>query len=143
MVQGKNRRSKNISLSNNTGSQIVGEFDGSSFTGTVVLSNTNSHSFNAEPNTGNESGVFRVYGDLAMQENLEAGWIINSGNEERGSLQIRSVFKTTPKKPKTNFGTISDGSSNTILIGERSFQIQRFFISRFSGNPDFDLSTSK
>ena len=109
----------------------------------MVLSNTNSHSFNAEPNTGNESGVFRVYGDLAMQENLEAGWIINSGNEERGSLQIRSVFKTTPKKPKTNFGTISDGSSNTILIGERSFQIQRFFISRFSGNPDFDLSTSK
>ena len=77
---------ENISLINSSGAQVTGKFEGSSFSGSVVLRNSSTHSFTASTNTGTETGVFRVYGDEATQEGIDAGWILNSSGEERGSI---------------------------------------------------------
>ena len=118
----------NVSLTNSSGAKITGQFSGSSFSGDVTLRNTISHAFKAAPNTGTETGVFRVHGDLAAQDEVEAGWILNSSGDERGSLKLNSLFQVTPKKPK--FGDISDGTSNTIMFNSKSFPIERFFLIR-------------
>ena len=55
----------NISLTNIEGVQISGKFNGNSFSGNVTLRNNNVHSFKAIPNTGTETDIFRVFGDLA------------------------------------------------------------------------------
>ncbi len=109
---------ENISLKNSYGTQVVGKFVEQSFTGSVILSNGSSHSFSAVPNTGNETGIFQVYGDLATQEGIVAGWILNASGEERGSFRWNSVFVATPVKPKTS----------TITFKSNSFSIQRFSI---------------
>ena len=111
----------NISLTNSNGALISGQFSGSSFAGNVTLRNMDTYSFKATPNTEIETGLFRVYGDLATKLEVSAGWILSSASEERGSFKIQSVFQATPKMPKIN-----DGTSNTILIGENSFQFGAF-----------------
>lgn len=121
---------ENISLSNAAGASVTGKFEGSSFTGNVVLRNSNTHSFTASKNTGTETGVFRVYGDEAAQEGIEAGWILSSSGDERGSFKFNSVFQATPKKPK--LATVTDGTSNTISFNSKSFTIGRFFLLRSS-----------
>ena len=107
---------QNFSLKNNYGSQVVGKFVERSFTGSLILSSGSSHSFTATPNSGNKTGIFQVYGDLAAQEGIVAGWILNSSGEERGSFRFNSVFVATPAKPKTS----------TITFKNNSFSIQRF-----------------
>ncbi len=107
---------EHVSLSNNYGNQVVADFDGNLFTGTVVLSDKSSHAFEAIPNTGNETGIFQVYGEQATQEGVVAGWILNAKNEERGSFRLNSVFQATPIKPKTS----------TISFKNNSFSIRRF-----------------
>jgi hypothetical protein len=111
--------SENFSLTNSYNAKVDVKFDGSFMKGNVVLSDNTSHSFTAKPNTGNETGIFQVYGDLATQEGIVAGWIVNTKSEERGSFRLNSVFQATPQKPKTN----------TILFKSNSFSIQRFFVS--------------
>ncbi|MCW8848878.1 MAG: hypothetical protein OQJ81_02785 [Melioribacteraceae bacterium] len=96
----------------------------------MVLRNSSTHSFTASPNTGAEMGVFRVYGDEAAQEGIDAGWIVNSSGEERGSFKLNSVFQSTPKKPK--IGGTNDGTSNTLLFNGKSFSFGRFFLQRSS-----------
>lgn len=110
---------ENFSLTNSSGAQVDANLVGSSFTGSLVLSNTNTHSFTATPNTGYEVGIFRVYGDLADQEGIVTGWILNASSEERGSFRLRSVFQATPAKPKT---------SSTFFFNQNSFPIQRYAI---------------
>lgn len=122
---------RNISLTNASGAQISGKFEGSNFTGSVLLSNANNHSFSAASNKGDQTGIFRVYGELAEQEGIVAGWILNATGEERGSFRLKSVFQTTPKKPKLK--PVSDGTSNTISFKNLSFPIRRF---SFSWHPD-------
>lgn len=107
---------ENFSLTNSSGAQVDGKFDGSFFKGSVFLSDNSNHSFTAGTNIGYETGIFQVYGDLATQEGIVAGWILNANNEERGSFRFNSVFQATPKKP----------NSNTILFKNNSFSIQRF-----------------
>ena len=114
---------RNISLTNSSGAKVDGKFSGSTFTGTVILSNSNNYSFSASPNTGSLTGIFRVYGELAEQEGIDAGWILNS-TDERGSFRWNAVFQTTPKKPKLK--PVSDGTSNTISFKNMSFPIRRF-----------------
>ena len=109
---------ENISFKNSYGSQVVAEFAERSFTGNVILSDGSAHSFTAEPNTGNETGIFQVYGDLAIQEGIVAGWILNEKSDERGSFRFNSVFQATPVKPKTT----------TISFKSKSFSIQRFSV---------------
>jgi len=110
---------ENISLKNSYGTQVIGKFVKPSFTGNVILSNGSTHSFTAVPNTGSETGIFQVYGDLASQEGIVAGWILNAKSEERGSFRFNSVFQSTPTKPK----------SSTITFQSKSFSIQRYSIS--------------
>jgi hypothetical protein len=110
---------EDISLTNSNGAQVVGKFIGGSFTGSVLFSDASTHSFTATPNTGTETGIFRVYGDLATQEGIVAGWILNAMSQERGSFRFNSVFQSTPQKPKT---------SNTFFFNNNAFPIQRFFI---------------
>lgn len=107
---------ENFTLKNGYDSQVVGKFDGSKFTGTVTLTDASTHTFSATPNTGNETGIFQVYGDLATQEGVVAGWILNANSEERGSFRLNSVFQATPAKPKTR----------TISFRNNSFSIQRY-----------------
>ena len=114
---------ENINLINGNGAQITGKFIGKTFTGTVILSDSSTHSFSATPNTGNETGIFQVYGDLAVQEGLVAGWILNTAEEERGSFRLNSEFVPTPEKPKTS----------TITYKSNNFSIQRF---SFKWHPD-------
>ena len=114
----------NFSLTNNDGANVAGKFEGSTFTGSVILSNSNIHSFSASPNSGNLTGIFRVYGELAAQEGIDAGWILNATDEERGSFRWNALFQTTPKKPKLK--PVSDGTSNTISFKNMSFPIRRF-----------------
>ncbi|MCB0747351.1 MAG: hypothetical protein KDC90_07790 [Ignavibacteriae bacterium] len=125
---------ENISLTNGDGAQVSGKYEGNSFTGSVVLRNSSTHPFTASTNTGTETGVFRVYGDEAAKEGIDAGWILNSSGEERGSFKINSVFQTTPKKPKIK--NVNDGTSNTLLFNNKSFSIERFFLIR-SGSFSF------
>jgi hypothetical protein len=120
---------ENISLTNTDGAQVSGKFEGSSFSGSVVLRNSNTHSFTASKNTGAETGVFRVYGDEATQEGIWAGWIVNSSGDERGSFKFNSVFQTTPKKPKFNFG---DGSVHFFTFNSKSFSFGRFLLQKSS-----------
>jgi hypothetical protein len=115
----------NISLTNSSGAKITGQFSERSFSGNVTLRNNNIQTFKASPNTGTETGVFRVHGELATQEEVDAGWILNSASEERGSFKSKSLFQATPKKPK-----IIDGTSNTLLFNGKSFSIERFFLIR-------------
>lgn len=116
-----------FSLANTDGAQISGKFDGSSFTGIVTFTNARTHSFTASPNSGSETkvGVFRVHGDTAIQDEVEAGWIVNAAGEERGSLRVKGK-----KKKPICFSCINDGSSNTLLIGEKSYPVLRWFLRR-------------
>lgn len=115
----------NISMANGSGAKITGQFSGSSFSGNVILRNTNSHSFKATPNTAEATGIYRVYGDQAIQDEVGAGWILNSSGDERGSFKFKSLFQPTPKKPI--FGGTTDGTSNTFLFNSKSYPIGYHF----------------
>jgi hypothetical protein len=108
---------ENFNLKNGYGSQVIGKFDGSIFSGSVILSDATTHLYTATPNAGSESGIFQIYGDLAAQEGVVAGWILNSKSEERGSFRLNTVFQVTPVKPKTS----------TISFKSNSFTIQRYY----------------
>lgn len=108
---------ENISLQNGNGAKVVGNFTANTFTGTVVLTDGTSHLYTATANIGNEAGVFQVFGDLAEQEGVIAGWILDTKNKERGSFRLNSVFQATPAKPSTN----------RFLFRNNSFPIRRFF----------------
>jgi hypothetical protein len=112
-----------IDLTNGAGAQISAKFSGNSFEGQVTLRNGKIYSLKATPNRTEGVGIFRVIGDEAKQDSVEAGWIVNSEGDQRGALLIRSIFQTTPV---LNFDDITDGSSNTILIGETRFSVFRF-----------------
>lgn len=108
---------ENISLQNSTGATVAGNFAASQFTGTVVLTDGSSHLFTAGANAGSNAGISQVYGDLAKQEGVYAGWIVDAENKERGSFRLNFVFQATPTRPSTN----------TFLFRNNSFPIRRFF----------------
>ncbi|MBN2009988.1 hypothetical protein JW960_11650 [candidate division KSB1 bacterium] len=114
-----------ISLTNNNGAQITGKFDASSFTGNVTFSDASVHSYTATPNTGRKTGIFRVYGDQAIQNELVAGWIVNAASEERGSVRVKGK-----KQSPTGIGGVLDGTSNTVAMFATSYPVFRFFLQR-------------
>ena len=116
-----------ISLTNSAGAQISGQYSGSSFAGNVTLRDSSTFSFTAIPNRGSETGIFRVYGDLAAQDEVVAGWIVNAANEERGSVRVQGK-----KKKPIRIGDIKDGTSNTVFVAEKSYPFFRFFLQRSS-----------
>jgi hypothetical protein len=113
----------NISLANDAGAQVTAKFEGNVLSGQVSLLSMDSHSFEATPSNAEGAGVFRVMGDEAAQDGLEAGWIQNSAGDERGSIFFNFKFQ---KKTGIKIRDIKDGTSNTLLFAEKSYPIFRF-----------------
>ena len=74
-----------ISLTNSKGVHISAKFKGNSFEGDVMLGSDSTHLFTATPNSVEDAGIYRVYGDQATQDEVEAGWILNSEGDDRGA----------------------------------------------------------
>lgn len=114
----------NITLINNDGAKIVTTFSGTSYKGEVTLTNGSTFAFTASPNTGNNTGIFRVYGDDAVQEEVEGGWIVNSIDQQRGAIRVGSKFT------RITLETLPDGTSNTVTVSGKSFPVERFYLRR-------------
>jgi len=119
-----------FSLTNAAGANIVAHFVENGINGEVTLSKGNTYSFTAAPNTGENSGIYQIYGDQAAQDNIKGGWIVNSAGEERGALLVGTTFK---KAPPIKFPT--DGTSNTLSV-------RRFIIApnNYIGTDGADIS---
>ncbi len=116
----------NIQLTNSEGAKISAKFEGRAFSGQVTLRNsTYSYPFTASPNTAEDAGIYIVSGQEAIDDEIGAGWILNSDGEERGTLKIKSVFQKTPALPIRD---IKDGTSNTIMINEKSYKIGILYV---------------
>lgn len=115
-----------IRLTNSEGAKISAKFEGRAFSGQVTLRNsTYPYLFTAGPNTAEDAGIYRVSGQEAIDDEIGAGWILNSDGEERGTLKIKSVFQKIPALPIRD---IKDGTSNTIMIGEKSYKIGVLYV---------------
>lgn len=112
---------KSVNLTNGAGANVSAQLKGEAFEGTITLSDDRTFSFTATPNRNQNSGIFRVYGKEAADAGIVAGWVLNADGEQRGSLRIRNSFRQTVR-----LGTISDGTSNTVVISERAFPVQTF-----------------
>ena len=117
-----------LSLTNGAGAKVSGTFTGDSFDGEVTLPNGNKHVFSATTNTGGVTGIFRIHGDEAFEDEVVGGWVVNSIGEDRGSVRVGS------KKLSVSFGTISDGTSNTLLIGQKSYPVGHWLLNRSVGS---------
>jgi hypothetical protein len=116
-----------ISLTTSKGIRISAKFKGNSFEGDVMLGSDSTHLFTATPNSAEHAGIYRVYGDEATRDEVEAGWILNSEGDDRGALIVRSTFRKAPR-----IGDITDGTSNTLVVAEKSYPVFRFFLQRSS-----------
>ena len=117
---------QNVTLANSAGAEITAQFKGDSFEGNVTLRDKRRLSFTAAPNKDKDAGIYRVYGEQAEQDEIVAGWILDSDGDERGSLRIRSIFS----KNNARFRDISDGTSKTVMIGQKSFPFRSFRLQR-------------
>jgi hypothetical protein len=106
-----------LNLKNGNGTQITAHFRENSFHGEVALSNGIKYSFLAMPSTEESSGMYRVMGEEAETNQVEAGWIVNSAGQEKGALRINFTFKQTLVLPQTN-----------AIINNTSYPVFRFLI---------------
>lgn len=102
-----------MNITNSSGSSFVANFEDNTYTGEIKFSNGDTHSFTAKPNNREDGGIYRVSGEVADQNEIEGGWIINDLGEERGAFRISNVFQN---RSGTRFGDISDGTSNTLSL---------------------------
>jgi hypothetical protein len=122
--RGELKDPKNVNLANGSGAEIIAQFNGKSFDGNVTLRNDNTFSFSAIPNTAEDAGIYRVYGTEAKQDEIEAGWILNSDGDERGSLRIGTSFRKNGPRIKD----VLSGTTNTALISGRSYPVWSFSV---------------
>jgi hypothetical protein len=116
----------NIHFINSEGAKISAKFESNAFSGQVTLRNsTTPYTFTAIPNVAADAGIYVVSGQEAIDDDIGAVWILNSEGEERGTLKIKSVFQKTPALPIRD---IKDGTSNTILINEKSYKIGALYV---------------
>ena len=108
-----------FTFANTKGSNISGKFEDNSYIGEVTLSTGNKHTFLAISGTQENSGIYRVMGEEADEDQVEAGWILNSTGMEKGSLLIGSVFQKTIVLPKTN-----------VIIKNKSYPVFHFLIKK-------------
>lgn len=125
---------EDFQLSNGSGATVQAGFSEKSFSGSVTLRNGTSRSFAASPNTGTLTGVFRVHGEVADKEGVEAGWILDSDGTERGAMIINGFFQDTPSlKQGSNFHQLDESDKHkdiSFLFRGKSFSVERFFIER-------------
>ena len=90
-------------LSNLAGAKISVAYIKKQMEGTVTLSNQTTYAFTAKPNTNILGGIYKAMGDEVKADSVQAGWILNSDAQERGSLKVRSVNQPVRALPKANF----------------------------------------
>ena len=125
----------NINLTNGANAQVSAQFNNDSYKGTVTLQDDRSLTFMAAPNLDKDSGIYRVYGEEAEKAEIVAGWILNSDGDQRGSLRIGNAFRKTVR-----IGNVSDGTSNTVVISERSFPVRSFRLQRSKADSVFIIA---
>ena len=111
-------------MTNSSGANISAKFEGISFTGEVTLRNDSTYSFISTTSNAEDFGIIGIVDDQAIQDEIEGGWILKSDGEERGAFTIRSVFRNPP--PRSPIKDIKDGTSNTILVGQKFYTIRLF-----------------
>ena len=117
-----------INFTNSNGTQVSAHLKDKSFKGEITLSNGTSHSFIATTSSSEYAGIYRIMGDAATHDKIDAGWIINSDEDQRGSLTINAVFQPIPP---LNIRDLKDGTSNTVLLTEnKSYPVFRFLIKK-------------
>ena len=118
--------SKEVSFSNAEGAKITASFIDKSFQGEVLLRDGRRFQFEAVVNSDIYGGIYRVLGNEAVQAEIEAGWIVKSEADQRGSVKFKTVTQPATMLSKSKLKDISDGTSNTIALGERSFSFFRY-----------------
>ena len=117
---------KEVSFTNTKGAKITASFINNSFEGEVSLRDGRKFLFKAEVNSEAYGGIYRVLGEDAVQAEIEAGWIVKSETDQRGSFKFRTVTQPTTTLSKSKLKDISDGTSNTLVMTERSFSVFRY-----------------
>jgi len=120
-----------INLVGITGAQISAQFTKDSFSGEVTLGSGTTHIFSATPNGTGDTGIFRVMGDQAATDEVDAGWIRNFDGEVKGAFRIHNAFRQTPALPNANFAV------NSKSYPVFQFQIRRPPIQPSGGAPPF------
>ena len=115
-----------ISFTNPQGAKITASLIGNSFKGEITLRDGRKLSFDAGVNRGIYGGVYKVIDENAVQAEIKASWIIQSEEDQRGSIKSKSNRLPTIRLGKNKLKEISDGTSNTIVISETSFSIFRY-----------------
>lgn len=126
-----------ISFTNIEGAKITASFIGNSFQGEVSLRDGRKFLFDADANTETYGGIYRVLGEDAVQAEIEAGWIVKSEADQRGSFKFKKVTQPTVSLSKSNLENIKDGTSNTLVMSEVTVSFFRFRVS-FSGLKEDD-----
>lgn len=106
-----------LNLSNSNGAQITARFEENTFVGEYILSSGIKYSFQATPSSEESAGIYRVMGEEAEIDKVEAGWILNSTGQEKGALRINSLFQKTVILPQTN-----------AAINNKSYPVFRFLV---------------
>ncbi len=121
---------KEVSFTNAKGAKIIASFINNSFKGEVLLRDGRKFQFEAAVNSGIYGGIYRVLGEEAVQSEIEAGWIVNSEVDQRGSFKFKTVTQPTTTLSKSKLKDISDGTSNTLVMTERSFSVFRYKVKK-------------
>ncbi|MEN2283280.1 hypothetical protein AAGF08_14135 [Algoriphagus sp. SE2] len=108
-------------LRNSSGTNVHVRFIDNSLEGSVTFSNENTFKFTASPLREEGAGIYRVVGEMAKEDQIEAGWILNSEDDQHGSLTIRSSFQNTPMLSTTD-------NSNFIQLDKKSYPVNVFMI---------------
>ena len=91
-----------FTLINNDGAKILANFADGSFSGDVTLSNGTAHAFTATPESADNAGIYRVMGEEATADKIDAGWIRDYDGKEKGSLRVDSQSQQTPALPESD-----------------------------------------
>lgn len=108
-------------LRNSSGTDVLVHFKDNLIEGSVTFSDGNTFSFSARPLWEEGAGIYRVVGDMAKEDQIEAGWILNSEEDQRGSFTIRSIFQNTPNLSTTD-------NSNFVQLDKKSYPVNVFLI---------------
>ncbi|WP_339841987.1 hypothetical protein [uncultured Maribacter sp.] len=117
---------RQIHFTNRQGAEIKASLIKNIFEGEVVLHDNTTYSFTAKVNSGINGGIYRVIDEKAELAEIEASWIVNSNNEQRGSVTVQSRQLPNIILSQKNFDDINNGLSNKINIQGNSFSVFRY-----------------
>ncbi len=108
-------RPADFTLENQTGGKLTATFTGSRYEGDITLPSGKAYAFTVVADTSSESmGMYRVMGDDAEGDKVEAGWVVDADGNGRGSLRLSGTFKTTTALP-----------TQKLVVGAKSYTVFR------------------